>query len=333
MAHKKWIAALLALHCFLPVSIKAYDDLILGGDSVGIQVQYEGVMVTGTYGIKVNDTLYDPKEHGIQSGDRIVAVNNHPISDMKDLYVQIAQFQEEQNQVPITLIRGNDSISENLLTLYSKKDQTFQSGLYIKDGITGVGTMTFYDPDTQRFGALGHEILDSDTKDIAAIDKGNIYPAAVTSISAAQKNIAGEKHAKISFDQPLGTIDENTQIGIYGSFDQLPQEQVRLPWAAQKEIHLGEAQIYTVLDGTTIQSYSISITKLHPQTQADVKGIEFMITDETLLSKTNGVIQGMSGSPIVQDGKIIGAITHVITSQPCSGYGVYIEWMLQEANQ
>lgn len=333
MRRRNLIGLCLALLCFLPMTIQAAEDLIVGGDSIGIQVQYEGVMITGTYGIQVDGKLYDPKEHGVQSGDLITEVNGVRIGNMEDLYAQIATFTNPRNDIPITVKRGPQLLQLTLLTLYSSNDASFQSGLYVKDSISGVGTMTFYDPSHQSFGALGHEIFDTDTKEIADVHQGNIFPAIVTSISAAQVNLAGEKHAKIAFDQPLGTVTRNSAIGIYGHYDQAPENALRLPWAQQKEIHTGPAAIYTVLDGSQIQPYDIEITKLHKQDKPDVKGIEFRITDETLLAKTNGVIQGMSGSPIIQDGKIIGAITHVITSNPIQGYGVYIEWMLQEANQ
>lgn len=331
--YKKILAVICAALVVGPLSVMAADELIVGGDSIGIQVSYDGVMITGTYAIQLDGVLYDPKDHGVHSGDIITEVNEAKVTSIDELYEQIANYQDEVNVIPVTILRGPQEVKQTIKTIYTKNDQTFQSGLYVKDSITGVGTTTFYDPEHQSFGALGHEIIDSDTRELAEVHKGTIFPADITSISAAQENIAGEKHARILFDQPLGSIDENTHIGIYGTYSLLPKQQLRLPWAKQEEVHTGEAQIYTVLDGTEIKPYQIEITKLHRQKQSDVKGIEFTVTDENLLSKTNGIIQGMSGSPIIQDGKIIGAITHVITSDPLNGYGVYIEWMLQEANQ
>lgn len=330
--YKKILGLLCALICFVPIAVKAADELYIGGDSIGIEVRYDGVMITGTYAIKVDGELYDPKDHGFVSGDIITAVNGTAISSMEELYAQIAQYQEAINQIPITISRGDETLDLTLFSVYSSQDQTFQSGLYVKDKITGVGTLTFYDPENSTYGALGHEIMDSDTKKLADISSGTIYPADVTSISPAQHNVAGEKHATINYGEQIGTVNKNTNIGIYGVYDHLAHDALKLPWAKQAEVHTGEAQIYTVLDQETIQSYTINITKLHTQNTKDIKGIEFTVTDPNLLSQTNGIIQGMSGSPIVQDGKIIGAITHVITSDPVSGYGVYIEWMLEEAN-
>jgi len=331
---RKLTAVMFAICLALPIAVHAQDEILLGGDSIGIEARYQGVMISGTYAINVNGSLYDPKDHGVQSGDIIVAVNGVTIASMEDLYAQLAKYREAVNEIPIRLQRKNEIMDMHLTTLFNKKDQTFQSGLYVKDKITGVGTMTFYDPQHKTFGALGHEITDSDLKEIADIHLGTIYPADVVGITQAQKHVTGEKHASIHYDAPSAKITANTDIGIYGTYTSVMQEHpIRLPWAKQAEMHTGKAHIYTVLNKTQIQAYEISITKLHPQDQADVKGIEFTVTDPVLLAQTNGIIQGMSGSPIVQDGKIIGAITHVITSNPISGYGVYIEWMLEQANK
>ncbi len=332
--YRKFAALGIVLSLLFPIAVKASEEVYLGGDSIGIEVSYDGVMVSGTYSIKVNGELYDPKDHGIAIGDIIVAVNNVPITSMKELYQEVSKFQAPINEVPLTLRHNQKEMNVTLTTLYSTADQMFQSGLYIKDNITGVGTMTFYNPGNHTFGALGHEIMDSDLKMIADVHKGSIYPAEVTSITRAQDQVPGEKHASIDFDTKLGDIKENSNLGIYGTYNQMAQEHpISIPWASQAEVKEGKAQIYTVLNGSDIQSYEITITKLHHQNSMDVKGIEFVVSDPKLLEQTNGIIQGMSGSPIVQDGKLIGAITHVITSDPISGYGVYIEWMLEKADQ
>lgn len=331
---RKFAAMGIILALLFPVAVQAAEEVYLGGDSIGIDVAYDGVMVSGTYAIKVDGELYDPKDHGIAVGDIITAVNGKPITSMKELYQELSKFQQPINEVPISVLRKQKKVDLKLTTLYSTADQMFQSGLYIKDNITGVGTLTFYDPTNHTFGALGHEIMDSDLKTIADVHKGNIYPAQVTSITRAQDQVPGEKHASIDFDTKIGDIKENSRLGIYGTYTQMAQDQpIAIPWASQEEVKEGKAQIYTVLNGSQIQSYEITITKLHHQNSMDVKGIEFVVSDPKLLEQTNGIIQGMSGSPIVQDGKLIGAITHVITSDPISGYGVYIEWMLEKADQ
>lgn len=329
---KRMCAILFCITLMTPFAVYAADELYVGGDSIGIEVHYDGIMVTGTYAITIDGELYDPKDHTVKQGDIIKRVNGIPIATMKDLYNEVSKYQELVNEVPIMIQRNHEEMFLSLKTLYSIAEKSFQSGLYVKDKIVGVGTITFYNPENNTFGALGHEIMDTDLKEIAEIANGEVYRAEVSSISKAQPNIAGEKHASINYEQQLGTIIENTNIGIYGHYEKLGNEALLLPWAKKEEIHTGYAQIYTVLSGDTIQSFDIEITNLHKQEESSIKGIEFTVTDPTLLAATNGIIQGMSGSPIVQNGKIIGAITHVITAEPTTGYGVYIEWMLKEAN-
>lgn len=327
---KKLCALLLCLALLEPIALSASDDLILGGDSIGIQIDYDGVMVSGTYLYRVQDIDYDPSNQ-IQAGDIIVAINNERIHTIEDLYKQLGKFQEDVNQIPITILRNQEKINTTLTTVYDNSNASYKSGLYVKDKIVGVGTMTYYDPQYKTYGALGHEIYDVDIKQIANIHTGSIFPADVTSIQKAQNNVPGEKHAQIDYNTKLGNVALNSEIGIYGHYDKLPTTITNLPWAKQSEIKVGTATIYTVLDHDTIEAYEIKITKLNNQSSSNVKGIEFVVSDERLRQLTNGIIQGMSGSPIVQDGKIIGAVTHVITSNPMNGYGVYIEWMLEKS--
>lgn len=325
---KKILSFLLCILLLEPVLVFANDELILGGDSIGIQLDYDGVMVSGTYAFTIKGTTYDPSSE-IESGDIIQKVNGVKVQTINELYVQLGMFQENINAITIRILRNNETMDITLSTVYDESDTSYKSGLYVKDKIVGIGTMTYYDPQSQTYGALGHEIYDMDTKQIAQFHHGSIYPADVTSIQKAQQNVPGEKHAQIDFQSKMGNVRTNRDIGIYGTYDVLPESMERMPWAKQSEIKLGQAFLYTVLDHDTIVPYEIAITKLNTQQSSAVKGIEYVVVDERLKQLTNGIIQGMSGSPIVQDGKIIGAITHVITSNPMNGYGVYIEWMLE----
>lgn len=329
---KRFYAFFICLFICSPTIALANDKLYVGGDSIGIEVNYDGVMISGTYSLSIDGKMYDPKENGIQAGDRIISVNDQKIDNLQNLYQEISKFKDPINEIPIRLISDNKEKIIYLKTLYHEKNGSFQSGLYVKDKISGIGTVTFYNPKNQTFGALGHEVMDSDLHKIAEIGGGKIFSSKVTSISKAQSNIAGEKHAEIDYQNEMGNIKRNSTIGIYGNYSINLNDRMQLPWAKQSEIKLGKAKIYTVLSNDKIESFDIEITKLHQQKDADVKGIEFTITDERLLEQTNGIVQGMSGSPIVQNDKIIGAITHVITNKPQTGYGVYIEWMLKESS-
>lgn len=328
---KKCIIFLLSLSLFSPSLIYANSELIVGGDTIGIEVEYDGVMVTGTYTISEGASLYDPASV-FQKGDIIKNVNGVSVHSLEELYAIMNTFQNEINDIPCDIERDGAIVSVTLKTILDRNSNSYKSGLYVKDKIVGVGTMTYYDPIHQSYGALGHEIMDTDLQKIADISQGTIYPSNVTSITKAQSQIAGEKHATIDYERPLGDIQKNTNIGIYGNYQTIDEASLKMEWANKEEITTGKAQIYTVISGTTIESYEIEITKVHEQDVSAVKGIEFTIVDPVLLDKTNGIIQGMSGSPIVQNGKIIGAVTHVILADPVQGYGVFIEWMLQESN-
>lgn len=327
---KKFFAFICTVFLLLPISISADDSIYLGGDSIGIEIDYDGVMISGTYSFDVNQKKYDPS-NDIQVKDIITKVNQVRIHTLDDLYQQLNTYQETVNEIPITVERDKIEQDLTLITVYDTKQNTFRSGLYVKDKIVGVGTMSYYDPSTQTYGALGHEIIDVDLKEVVNVSKGFIYPATVTSIQKAQDNIPGEKHATIDFTDQVGNVVRNTPFGIYGYYEQLPEHVKAYDWAKQEEVKIGQAYMYTVVSGSTIEEFSIQIVKLHSQSSSSIKGIEFVVDDKRLLNISNGIVQGMSGSPIVQDGKIIGAVTHVVTSNPMNGYGVYIEFMLEQS--
>ena len=328
---KKWSMFLLAAALFSPGLIYANSELIVGGDTIGIEVDYDGVMVTGTYTISQEDGMYDPSQT-FQKGDIIKSVNGTDLHSLQELYAIINTFQNNVNDIPCEIERNDQRVSVVLRTIFDSSTNSYKSGLYVKDKITGVGTITYYDPANQSYGALGHEIMDTDLQEIADIENGSIYSSDVTSITKAQSQIAGEKHATIDYNDLLGDIQKNTTIGIYGNYQKKGTNSLQLEWADKEEITTGPAQIYTVLNGNEIRAYDIELTKVHDQSMSSIKGIEFTITDPVIIEKTNGIVQGMSGSPIVQNNKIIGAVTHVVLSDPMQGYGVFIEWMLQESN-
>lgn len=329
--YKKLIAGLVSLILVFPVAILASDELILGGNSVGIVVNYDGVLISGTYRVEMNGQSFNPTDQDIQKGDMIIKADGSEIHSLEDLYSILKQHQKDINEIPLEIMRNDAVIKKTLISIYDQSSGAFQCGLYVKDEILGIGTMTFYNPQDQKFGALGHEIMDADFNKRADVNDGKLYNSDVSSITKGQQGVAGEKHANIDYNKVIANLKKNTEIGIYGDYQNLPQEVISLPWAKQDQIKTGKAEIYTVLAGKEIKAYSINITKLNHQTQSEVKGIEFIVDDPELLNKTNGIIQGMSGSPIVQNGHIIGAVTHVVTSDPSKGFGVYIEWMLEES--
>lgn len=323
----KKTGSMILCFAFLFSSISA-KELIPGGESIGIQVAYDGVLISGTYTFEANGRKIDPST-AVHSSDLITHVNGVRIHTLKDLSDQLSQYQDALNQIDLTIQRNGQILHVMLTTAYTTGGM--KSGLYVKDKITGVGTVSYYDPDTGIYGALGHEIMDSDTNQIADVHEGSIYPANVDAIQKAKKNVPGEKQATIDFSKTIGTVEKNSVLGIYGMFDLLPNNKAAMETADHRDVHTGAAMIMTVLHGQEVKLYQINITKVHTQNSKDVKGIELTIDDAALKQETNGIIQGMSGSPIIQDGKIVGALTHVITSDPMKGYGVFIDWMLNES--
>lgn len=316
---RRFAFLLAACMLFMPFSVYAQDELILGGDSVGIEIGYGGLYVSGTYDIGEDIHPADV----FAPGDIIVALDHQTVKDMDAFYAILKQHQDPVNTIPVTLKRAGQTIETAMKTVFDHNRHTVTCGLYLKEKMSGAGTMTYYDPAAHRYGALGHEV-----NGVPDTVSGELHEASVLSFTRAQSAQAGAKQARID-DDLIGVIDENTPIGIYGPYQTLPEHVTKLEWAAHDEVKLGKATFYTVLEGEKIEAFDIEITALHPHTQDDMKGIEFQVNDERLLERTGGIIQGMSGSPIVQDGKIVGAVTHVVTSSPDKGYGVYVEWMLK----
>lgn len=329
--YKKIVAFLCAAALMLPTCIYASDELYLGGDSIGIQLNYNGVMITGTYPFIVDKETYDPSAQ-IQPGDILVSVNQVPISSMDELYQQLSAYQKEVNEIPVEIQRGASKLPITLKTTYDASTRSFKSGLYVKDKIVGVGTLTYYDPSNNTYGALGLEIMDSDLKQVMLRCHQAVCIRLMWSQLQRHRITFRGKSMRRLTSAPPSPMSSRIRISVFTAITISCCAMWRLsPGRRHDEVHTGDAVMYTVLQGKTVEAFTIHITKVHRQNTADVKGIEFKIDDEKLASASNGIVQGMSGSPIVQDGKIIGAVTHVITSHPSNGYGVFIEWMLQKS--
>ena len=313
--------AFLFLLLFIPSIALAYSDYIyVGGENIGIELKADGVLIVGFY--KVNDS-YIASDAGLQIGDRITAINNQNIHSIYDLTNQIKL---SNGNINVTYVRDNQ-IKTTTLNL-PKENDTYKTGIYVKDSITGIGTLTYIDPNTKLFGALGHEIIDSRTGNIFSISGGSIYESTVTDIEPSSNGTPGEKNAQINTENINGTIFENTIKGIFGNYTDEISDSKLYKVAQPNEIKKGKAKILTVLEDDVIKEYEIEITKISEN--QDTKNISFKITDEELLKKTNGIVQGMSGSPIIQDDYIIGAVTHVVVDNPHKGYGIFITSMLEE---
>lgn len=314
---------LLLLILFLPLNVLAYSDYIIpGGETLGIEIKSDGVLVIGFYQINGKFNKGTPT---IKVGDYITKVNGNEVTNIASLTNLIEQNVKD-NKVVITIRRKKEEkdIKLNLI----KEGDVYKTGLYVKESITGTGTLTYIDPETKIFGALGHEIIESNSSKIVEIKSGSIFRNYITGIEKSKVGYAGSKNAKFYYDTKYGSIIKNTNVGIYGLYEVTLPKKSTLKVASDDEIKIGNAKIATVLDKENINYYDIRITKIDEE--SSIKNIYFEIIDEELLSKTGGIVQGMSGSPIIQDEKIIGAVTHVIVDNPKTGYGLFISKMLKE---
>ncbi len=324
MKFKKIFLMLLLSLLIIPINTLAYSNkLIVGGQNIGIEVKTNGILVVGLY--KVNNELIG-ESSGLKPGDYITKVNGDFVRNVEDFTKEI---NNDDDKVSVDIVYTRKNKTYNSTLNISQVDGELKTGLYVKDSINGIGTLTFIDPETKKFGALGHEILDKNTGDILNSEDGSIYYSYITGITKSINGTPGEKQATIDSSKNYGTIDENTIRGIFGTYTNNLDDSNLYEVSSPSEIKRGPANIFTVLDGEEITSYSINIDDINEKDPT--KNIVFTITDEKLLEKAGGIIQGMSGSPILQNGKIIGAVTHVIVNDCTKGYGIFITNMLEEA--
>lgn len=312
------------------VSVYNEKEVVPGGQSVGLIMKTRGVVVVG-YSAVLDDrgkTVYPAKESGIALGDCIVKIEGTVVSGDDDVVTLIDRCGKD-GSVTVEISRGGETQLKTIPSYYCEETGRYRVGLYVRDNTGGVGTMTYYDPATGRYGALGHTVLEA-KEDENGIS-GRILPAAISGINAAGEGRTGEKIGYFNPGAFDGTIDH---IGIYGVFGELkePLENEDLPLvqtASPDEVKKGKAQIITVLDGEKPEWFDIEITEIDPNDETG-KGLGITVTDPQLLQRTGGIIQGMSGSPILQDGKLVGAVTYVMVNQPERGYGCLIHYMMKE---
>ncbi len=320
----KKILLTLSLMLFIPLNIIAYsENIIPGGENIGIEINSEGLIVVGFYKV---DGKYIGSET-LEVGDIILSIEGVNVDSIKEMS-SVIEDKITNDEVNIQ-IKRNGKIKNTKLTLI-KDDGVYKTGLYIKEKVTGIGTITYIDPETKIYGALGHEIIMNETKSKVEVKSGNIYESYVNGIDRSVDGSVGSKNATILYDKVLGTINENKSVGIFGIYNQSLPNKNTLKVANWNEIKTGSAKIYTITDKDVVEEYEIEITDLNKSEIKSNKSISFKITDERLLERSGGIVQGMSGSPIIQDGKIIGAVTHVIIDDVNSGYGVFIRTMLEE---
>ena len=318
---------------FKDVKVKntTLDDVYVSGDAVGIYMQTKGVLIIDTGEIRLeNGETEDPARNIVKPGDYIVAFDQDEIRCKQDLMDDLAELSEKS--VTIKVRRGEKTIP---LTVDPVKDENgkYKLGIWVRDDTQGIGTLTYVDQDG-RYGALGHGISDVDTGLLMQIRDGKLYRASVGAVKKGEKGNPGELSGTIYYrdDQILGTITSNSETGIKGMLYAMPQElsgHSFVQTAYRQEVHTGNASIYCSIDGS-VKEYTVEIEKINLSHRDINKSMVIRVKDQDLLEKTGGIVQGMSGSPILQDGKLIGAVTHVFVADPSRGYAIFAENMLEK---
>jgi stage IV sporulation protein B len=313
--------------CFmLCAALPAYaaseqKQLIPVGQAVGIEMQSDGVLVVGFAGIQ---QVNPAQQAGIQPGDIITSIDGDNISSCED--VKNAVEKMDGSSVNVKLTRGENDMEVTVTP--AVLNGKCELGMWLRDGITGIGTVTYYDPDTGSFGSLGHSITDLDTGVMLPLSDGDIYSSTITGVIKGQCGTPGQLVGNFDANNIIGSLSSNTQYGLFGTMD-VPFEGERVYTAQAGDVHTGEASIFSNIAGEEVKEYSIEISRIY--SGLGQHGMMITVTDEELLAATGGIVQGMSGSPIIQDGKLVGAVTHVLVNDPTRGYGIFIDSMLDAA--
>lgn len=314
------------------VKLLVDTDVYVGGETVGFNLFSEGVICVGSNAVVTTEGTKEPvKESGLQEGDAILEIEDIAISNIEDIDRIINLPTMAGKELTLTVKRGDSEFETEIEPVYDLLSQKYKLGLWVRNNASGVGTLTYIKQSDFRFGAVGHPIVDNSLGDNFEVETGNIYKCKLLGIKKGEKNKPGEIRSSINLsDDALGVADTNCQYGVYGNIlnKGFIDADRTATLGGRLSVQLGDAKIYCSLDNEGVKGYNIKIIKANKQNSADDKSMVIKVTDKELLEKTGGIIQGMSGSPIVQNGKIVGAVTHVFVNDPTRGYGVYVDWMI-----
>jgi len=307
--------------------------VVVGGHSIGVFLQSRGIMVVGFAPIlnSNGDKLYPGKDQGIEIGDLILKVDTQTVSTETELASAIDI--KKEIGVQLTINRRGKNIVIPIKPVHCQETDRYRIGLYVRDGVVGVGTLTFWDPNSRQYAALGHIIVDADTKQGISVLKGRVMSASIQTVKPGRPGWPGEKIGVFNDKGAImGNITKNSPYGIFGQMDKElnnPLSQYTMEVAYAHQVKKGKAQIMTVVNGEDIEKFDIEIEKVYSPRQ-NGKDMIIKVTDPRLLSLTGGIIQGMSGSPIIQDNRLVGAVTHVFLNDPQTGYGIFMDNILSE---
>jgi stage IV sporulation protein B len=334
--------ARLMLLGFLPVKevvLNVIPDIkvVPSGEAIGVKIESKGVLIVGLSSVTdVKGRKSSPaSDAGFEVGDKIMNIDGNKIEKEKDIVDYLNNRKKKDDKVKVSVDR--DGVKHEIIVrpIKCEEDNVYRIGLWVRDSIAGVGTMTFYDPESRVFGALGHGITDIDSGVLVDINSGSILKSKIASIQKARKTVPGELVGIFyDNDDAYGVIEKNTSFGIYGKLNNKFKSSRTKPVSIglNSQIKEGPAKILTTIEGNNVEEFDIEIQKVMRQKSSDSKSMIIKVTDKRLIEKTGGIVQGMSGSPITQDGKLIGSVTHVLVNDPTRGFGISIEWMLKEAD-
>lgn len=307
--------------------------LIAGGNPFGIKLLMEGVMVTGMGDI---DSVCPAKDAGIETGDIITLADNQPVISNSALQSIINDSKGEN--IELSVKRGGKVFEVDLKPVYCRKSGTWKGGMWVRDSIAGIGTMTFIDKSTGRFAGLGHPVCDSTTGELIPIHSGEAVPVVITDMKKGSAGIPGELHGEFTRLPVYGTLTQNSDSGVFGSLSDLSAQILydnaqEYKMGYRQDITTGEAYILTTVSGSEPEKYSVEIEQIDYNSKESTKNMIIRITDEELLKTSGGIVQGMSGSPVIQNGKLIGAVTHVFVADPTRGYAIFAENMFESISE
>lgn len=313
------------------VSVIPTTTVIPVGKAIGMKLYTKGVLVVGMSEIENEEKIKEkPYENsGIEEGDSIIAINNEEINTTDELIQQVNNSNGES--LKIKYVKNDKILETSIVPVKTKED--YKIGLWVRDAAAGIGTLTFYEPSTNMFMSLGHGIIDIDTEEIVDISKGELVTANILSIIKGEKNKPGEIKGSITKGVAIGDIYKNTKMGVYGNVKNMQYIDTtynEMEVAERSEIKTGKATILCQLDSGAPQEYQIEIERIYLNNNIDNKSMLIKITDEELLNKTGGIIQGMSGAPVMQNGKFIGAVTNVLVKDPTKGYAIFGDLLIKQ---
>ena len=313
------------------VTDKPSGSVWVSGEIFGIKLYTDGVIVVGTQNVDLGDgeTVNPAQESGIKTGDIIVSVNNVRVYSASE----VTSILNDNNGKPYTIKikREGRYKTFTLKPAYSPREGCYKAGMWVRDSTAGIGTLTFYNESSGVFASLGHQINDVDTNELMPLLEGEAVSASVTKVQQGRMGSTGSLWCDFE-DNTLGQLLDNTDCGLYGAYTKISDSAKLMKVASKQEVKKGKAKLVSTVEEKKTKEYDIEITKISYNKGDEQKDIIFRVTDKELLSKTGGIVQGMSGSPIVQNGKLVGAVTHVIVNNPEKGYAIFAQTMYEKSN-